>query len=103
MRLLKDELQNFARRKGLRRGIEAAAVINATNTVIQDVLPNILLSDVKVESFSDGLLKLRVPSGSAMTTANIYRQQLLEALKQRLGKAKVERIQILPSETVADY
>jgi hypothetical protein len=92
MRSLREDIQFFARRYGLRQGVETAAVIKAARAVLPDVLPEVLHSDVHVEAYRDGALFITAPSGSSVATVYQYRQPLLQALKTKLGRAVVARV-----------
>lgn len=94
MRAVRADIDSFARRYGLRSGIEAAAVLRTTRQVLTSVLPEVLHSEVAPEAYRDGVLFISVPTGSARATLEHYRRALLIELKQRLGRAIVERIVI---------
>lgn len=96
MRSLRDDIQHFARRYGLREGVETAAVIRAARAVLPTVLPEVLHGDVSVDAYRDGALYISAPSGSAVATVRQYKQPLLEALKTKLGRAIVARLVIKP-------
>ncbi len=94
MRLLKDDLQRLMQKKGLSRGLESAGVAKEAQKILERVLPATVLSEVKVESYSEGLLKLTVATGSPLSVASMYKQEILNALKRELGRAKIERVVI---------
>jgi len=87
----------FARRYGLRQGVEAAGVIKAARLVLPKVVPEILVDQIFVQAYRDGTLYIATPSGSSLATMQQYRRPLLEELKKRLGRAVVERIVVKPA------
>lgn len=97
---LNYDIDNFARRHGLKKGIEAAVVIKAARMVILDTLPRVLHDQVKVEAYREGILYLKAPSGSALATLNSYRNSIQNKLKKRLNKNLIERIVIRPTQEV---
>ncbi|MFH0830470.1 MAG: DciA family protein [Parcubacteria group bacterium] len=94
MRRLQADIDAFARRYGLRSGIESAAILKVVRQALREVLPEILCEDVRAEGYREGVLYLSVPTGSARATLEAYRRSLLETLKSKIGRAKVERLVI---------
>lgn len=94
MRLLKDELQKFGKKRGLQKGLEAAGVIREAEKVLATVLPRPLLDQVMVESYCEGLLKISVTSGTPLSAVNMYKHEILNGLKKKLGRARIERLRI---------
>jgi hypothetical protein len=106
MKPIHSDIEHFARRFGLRKGVEAAAIINATEKVLIQVLPETLKGVIKVTSFNEGVLTLQGPSGSALATLRLYKSAILEGLKKQIGRSVVERISIVPAHAtteLADY
>ena len=102
MKPIYSDIEYFARRFGMRKGVEAAALIKATEKVLQEVLPDTLQGTVHATSFNDGVLTLKGPSGSALATLKLYRPALLDGLKKHIGRSIVERISIQPEHASAD-
>ena len=102
MRPIQTDIEYFARRFGLRKGVEAVAVIKAVEKVLPQVLPSTLHDIIKATAFNDGVLSLRCPSGSALATLKLYRPAILMGIKKQLGRAIVERIIILPTDTTIE-
>lgn len=92
MQGLNTDITNFARRHNLRRGVEAAAIIKATKTVLPKCLPPTIINDVIVESYANNTLSLSAPSGSALATLSFYRPKILVALNTTLGQPIIERV-----------
>jgi hypothetical protein len=92
VRLVSSDIDRFARRHGLRRGVEAAAVISAARTLIPSVFPPTLAADIDVAWYRDGTLALRTPSGSARALINQYRGLYTKQLQGRLGAERVRRV-----------
>ena len=92
MQRLRADIDAFARRYGLRSGVEAAAILKVVRQTLLEVLPEVLHSEVQAEAYREGILYLSVPTGSANATLESYRRPLLEALKVKMGRSKVERI-----------
>jgi predicted nucleic acid-binding Zn ribbon protein len=97
MRLLRDELLDFARRKGLRRGVEAAAIIKATRAVLAETLPTAMVKDTTVTSYHDGVVTVTASSGVILSTLHQHRQVVCQALQKRLGTNIVEHVRIIGS------
>jgi hypothetical protein len=102
MKPIYSDIEHFARRFGLRKGVEAAAMIKAAEKVLSQVLPETLKEDVRATSFNDGVLTIQVPSGSALATLKLYRGAILTGLKEHIGRSVVERIAIAPAHTNVD-
>ena len=96
MRSVRGDIAAFARRYGLRQGVEAAAIIKAARQVLPTVLPEILHDQVVVQAYKDGVLHLATKSGSPLATLQQYKRPLLDQLKKKLGRAVVERVVVKP-------
>jgi len=92
LRRLSDDVDHFARRHGLRRGVEAAAVLKATREVVAAVLPEQLALQVVPSSFRSGTLVLLAPTGVVLASVAAYRGALLDALTAKLGRSVVQRV-----------
>jgi predicted nucleic acid-binding Zn ribbon protein len=93
---LADDVDRFARRYGLRRGVEAAAVLKAAREVIVAVVPTALAVTATPSSFRSGTLTVQAPSGAALASLAAYRGALLDALSARLGPNVVQRVLVRP-------
>jgi len=92
MRPLAFDVARFARRQGLRTGVEAAGIIKIAREVLKRELPVTLQDTVLVTSFSNGKLVCTVQSGSAAALVQQYRGIILNSLKRELGRARVEKL-----------
>ena len=100
MRLLADDVDRFARRHGLRRGVEAAAVLKAARAAADVVLPRDLRPLVAARSFRNGTLTLEAPSGVPLANLHAHREAVRDECNRALGRAVV--VKVLARATIAD-
>lgn len=93
---LSNDVDRFARRHGLRRGVEAAAVLKAAREVVSTVLPEQLAPHVTPVGFRDGTLTLQAPDGVTLASVAAYRGALLDAFTAKFGRSVVLRVVVKP-------
>ena len=92
MRQLADDLDVFARRHGLRRGVEAAAVLKTARQVCRDILPTELAEQARPASFRLGTLFIEAPTGAALALLASYRETISKKISDKIGPGLVRRV-----------
>lgn len=100
MRILADDVDRFARRHGLRRGVEAAAVLKAARAAADATLPRDLRPLVGARSFRSGVLTLEAPSGVPLANLHAHREAVRDECNRILSHAVV--VKVVARATLAD-
>lgn len=101
MNNIKAELQKIVNRYGLGQSIQATSVCQLFRQEASGIFPAEILGPMEVISFSNGLIKIGVPSSNYAQTIHWREPELLERINKKSSQ-RVERIKIVIKETGED-
>jgi hypothetical protein len=93
-------LNGAVNRAGIGRQVTAAFIIDRSNKVLNEILPEYRCQDAQTQSFSNGTVTIYVKSGAVQDYLIQYQDQFLSELNQSLGGCHIQtvRFRIKPKQ-----